>query len=306
MEVAGEDAGGLPGQGGVHADLKVGGVGGQVLLFNLPDKVEQLLGAAHGKGGNHHVAPAAQGAVDDVRQLLFVLPIALVEPVAVGALREDVVCLLDVLGIPDNGLVVVADVAGKDDLPGLAPLGKPDFRTGGAQQMPGVGETKAGGAGKDVQLLAVLAGDQLLQGQLRILHSVQRLHRRAAGPLALLVLPLGVALLDVGRVPQHDGQQLGGEPGAVDGTVKALLDQQRQAAGVVNVSVGHHNGVDIPGRKVQTAVVLLVPPLLKSAVHQNPLSAALHAVTAAGDRLGRAEKGQFHTRHLLFMLLSSL
>ena len=172
--------------------------------------------------------------------------------------------------------------------------------------MPGVGETETGNAGKDVHLLAVLAGDQLLQCQLRILYGVQRFHRRTAGTLALLVLPLGVALLDVGGIPQHDGQQLGGEPGAVDGSVKALLDQQGQAAGVVDVGVGHHNGVDIPGRKVQLAVVLLVPPLLESAVHQNPLSAALHTVTAAGYRLGRAKKGQFHTRHLLFMLLISL
>ena len=64
--------------------------------------------------------------------------------------------------------------------------------------------------------LAVLHGIELLEGGLRVSHSVQRLHCVTAGPLALLVLPLGVALLDMGRVPQHDGQELGGETGGDD------------------------------------------------------------------------------------------
>ena len=54
--------------------------------------------------------------------------------------------------------------------------------------------------------------------------------------------------------------------------VKPLLHQQGDAAGVVDVGVGDHHGVDVPGGKVQLLVVLLVPALLQAAVHQNLLS----------------------------------
>ena len=54
---------------------------------------------------------------------------------------------------------------------------------------------------RHVHLLSVLAGDHMAEGLLHVGHSVKGFHRLPAGPLALLVLPLGVALLDVGGVP---------------------------------------------------------------------------------------------------------
>ena len=130
MEIAGEDAGGLAGQGGVHHHGEVGHALHQVLLLHLPDEVEQLLGAAHGEGGDDHVAPLGEGLVDELGQGLGVALRRLVVPVAVGALGEDVVGVPDVLGIPDDGLIPVADVAGEHHLPGLSPLGEPHLHAG--------------------------------------------------------------------------------------------------------------------------------------------------------------------------------
>ena len=146
----------------------------------------------------------------------------------------------------------------------------------------------------DLEAGAVLTGDDVLDGGLGIGHGVQGLHRLGPGALALLVLPLGVALLDVGRVPQHNAQQLPRETGAVDVAFKALLHQQGDAAGVVDVGVGDHHRVDVPGVEVQLLVVPLVPALLQAAVHQDLRPAALHTVAAAGHGTGCAEKGQFH------------
>ena len=43
--------------------------GDQTLFFDLPDKVEQLLGTAHRKAGDDHIAAPVKGALQDPAQL---------------------------------------------------------------------------------------------------------------------------------------------------------------------------------------------------------------------------------------------
>ena len=269
----------------------------QALLLDLPDEIEQLLGAAHGEGGNHQIAPFGQGFLNDLGQVGGVVGLLLdgVEAVAVGALRDHVVRVGDVLGGADDGGLAVADVAGEDHLAGDILLGKPHLHAGGAQQVARVHKADFDAVG-DLQLLPVLAGDNVAQGLFHVHNGVKGFYWRFARPLALLVFPGRVALLDVGGVPQHDGQQLRRQPGAVDVAGKALLDQQGDAAGMVDVGMGDHHVVDVGGGEVQLGVVLLVPALLKTAVHQNLVPVGLYAVAAAGDRLGGAKKGQFHEK----------
>lgn len=52
--------------------------------------------------------------------------------------------------------------------------------------------------------------------------------------------------------------------------------------------------VDITGIEIQLSIVPFIPALLKAAVDEYLTAARLHAVTASGNRLGRAKKGQFH------------
>ena len=150
-----------------------------------------------------------------------------------------------------------------------------------------------------VHHLAVLGGDHLLHGGLRVGHGVQGLHLGPAGTPALLVLPLGVALLDEGGVPQHNGQQLGRQAGGVNLPLEALLHQQGDAPRVVDVGVGDDDIVNVAGGEVQGVVVVLVPALLQSAVDEDLFAAHFQTVTAAGDRVGRAEECQLHMDALL-------
>ena len=71
-----------------------------------------------------------------------------------------------------------------------------------------------------VQDLAVLCGEELLKGG-SASATVYRAPPAAAGALALLVLPLRVARLDEGGVPQHDRHQLTGQTGGEDLALKA-------------------------------------------------------------------------------------
>ena len=154
--------------------------------------------------------------------------------------------------------------------------------------------------------LAVLTGVQELRHPLGVRHGVKGLHTGGAGALALAVFPLGVLLLNVGGVQQHDLKQLGGEPGGEDAALEALLDQHGDAAGVVDVGVGHQYVVDGVGGKGELIVGHLVPSLLQSAVDEDAFTVDLQAVTAAGHALVRAKETELHKGNLLaeFCVLS--
>ena len=125
--------------------------------------------------------------------------------VAVGALHHHIVRAAEELGIPDNGLIHIADIAGEHDVPLLAALGQLHEDGGAAQQVTRVDE---GGlhALAHVHGLVIFAGLQKFRHPHGVRYGVQRLHIGAARPLVLAVLVLGVALLNMGRVRQHDIQ----------------------------------------------------------------------------------------------------
>lgn len=69
------------------------------------------------------------------------------------------------------------------------------------------------------------------------------------------------------------------------------------------MGVGHDDVVDVAGGEIQRVFVVLVPALLKTAVDEDLFAVDLQAVAAAGDRVGRAEKCELHTRCLLIKQL---
>jgi hypothetical protein len=104
---------------------------------------------------------------------------------------------------------------------------------------------------------------------------------------------LGVLLLQVRRVPQHDRCHLGGAGGAVHRPREPFLHQPRQPATVVEVGVAEHDRVHItrgyrePGPIAPAQFPLT---LVQAAVHQDPAARGLHQEPAAGHRTGGAEK----------------
>ncbi len=205
--------------------------------------------------------PLGEGLVQNLRQGGGVVPLALVVPVAVGGLHHHIVRAGDGLGVPDDGLVFVADVTGKDDFLLHARFPHPQLYIGAAQQVACVGHAEPEPFHR-LQRLSVAHRHQPPDGLLRVRDGVQRFHRLFAGPLALLVLPFGVALLNVSGVQQHDFQQLTGQSSGINRPPVALFHQQRQTAGVVDVGVGHQHRVDQRRGKVESLVVRLVLALL--------------------------------------------
>ena len=124
----------------------------------------------------------------------------------------------------------------------------------------------------------------------------QRVERLAVGQgLAPAQQELVVLFLDVPRVRQHHGAQVPGGGGAVHRAVKALLDQERQPAAVVDVRVTQHHAVEPPGieRQLRVERMGLGPASLKQpGVEQEPGTGGLDQVHRAGDLAGGAPEGE--------------
>ena len=99
--------------------------------------------------------------------------------------------------------------------------------------------------------LAVLTLGQKLRHTHGIGHGIDGLHQGAAGTGVFLILILGVTLLNVGRILQHNIQQVRRQAGGHDTAGKALLDEHGHAAGMVDMGVGHQHIVDGVGGKGQ-------------------------------------------------------
>ena len=259
----------------------------QILFLDLAQEIEHFLGAAHGEAGDDQVAAPVEGVLQDGGQGGHIVWPGAVAAVAVGGLHHHIVRLMDGLGVPQQGLMGVADVAGKDDLAGLLPFGDPQLDGRGAQKVAHVGE-----AGADVRphlhRLAVVHFMEQGQGGLGVLHGVKGLILLAAGAFGLAVAPLGLELLDVGGVAQHDAAQLGGGPGGEDRAFVAVLHHQGDAPGVVDVGVGQQHAVHLAGGQGQGLVLVDVAALLHAAVHHQVETAGLQKIAAAGDLVGGA------------------
>ena len=293
VQIAGENGGGTAGQRRVDVNREIRIGLHQLLILDLPDEVQQFLGAAYGEGGNHHVAALGHGVIDDFRQILGVAPHLRVVAVAVGGLHDDVVRAPEVAGVPDDGLIHIAQVAGEDQLFGDAVFRGGDGDAGAAQQMPCVGKADADALAQ-FHILAVFAGGDVLLHIFRVLNGIQRLHLGGAGTGCLAVLPLGVGLLNVGGVQQHDIHEVSRHTGGEDAAPEALLHQHGHPAGMVDMGVGNEHEVDTAGMEGQGFVVHLVTPLLQAAVDQDVFAVDLQTVTAAGHALVSAVKAQLH------------
>ena len=257
--------------------------------LDLPQQVQQLLGAAHGEGRDHQIAAPVQGVLKQGRQLGHIVRSRPVEPVAVGGFDDHEIRPVRLLGIPDQGTANIADIAGKQQ--GLVLHGHID--AGGAQQVACVLEPNLH-AVQHIIDRAVLAGMEQLQRRLGVGDGIDRFHHRLSGALGLAVAPLGFRLLDVSRIQQHDAAELGRCLRGIDGAPEPLGHQSRNHAGVIHMGVGQENAVDLPGRHGQRRILVDVHALFHSVVHKNVLIAHLQIMTASRHLMIRANKNKLH------------
>ncbi len=281
-----ENRGGLAGQRAVHVDREVSVAGHAALGLDLADKIQKLLRAAHGKAGDDDIAAPVECRLQHGAQIADIIRFRAVAAVPVGGFHDKVIRVARVGRILDERLMGVADVAREnDDLRRAARLrnAQRDGRT--AQQVAYIGKAHLDFTRWSIkQVLPGLigAGHELLHDLLGILDGIIGLDHLGTTAHGLAVFPLSLLLLDMGRVLQHDGTEVAGGVGGIDGAAVAVFVQVRDAARVVDVGVSQQQSFVGAGGIGQVGVFVDVAALLHAAVDQKAVSRRLQLCAAAG------------------------
>jgi hypothetical protein len=146
----------------------------------------------------------------------------------------------------------------------------------------------------------LLRGDLLLSLDLGFVSLIftSSLVRVLGGPVAV---PLGVLLLELARVEQHQGRQLDSAPRGIDGAVEAFGHEVRDEAAVIEMGVGQDDRVQrrrVVGEGNSVADDLVRTSLEHAAVDQDAGSIGDEEELGTGDGVGSAEEVDFHVRIL--------
>ena len=132
-----------------------------------------------------------------------------------------------------------------------------------------------------------------LQDAVRL--SMMRFDRILALADAFAVLALGVRLLDLCGIQQHEGEQVRRRRRAIDRAVEAMLDEFRQQAGMVDMGVGEDQefgGGGVEGEILGVQLTDRLVALEHAAIDEKARVADLQHGTRAGDGARRAVEGK--------------
>jgi len=291
--MGGIDLRGLLGQRAVHVDVERRGK--PPLANELVEDIEQVLRAAHGKGGDVHVPSPLEGRPDGIGKFLEAVFRTLVHAVPIGGLHHHVIGLVRMHGVLDDRVAFFPDVARKDDfLFRVAPV--PQLEGPRSEDVPGIAEAVADHVVQGVGLV-VLPLLEEGNGSDGVLDGIERLDGLFdAGPQVFPRHPLGVHLLDVGRVGQHDPGQFRRGGRRDDLAPEALPDQARDETRVVDVGMREKDDIDSPRVEREGLAVerIGIEALVHPAVHENLQAVDREVKTGTRDFSRRAEEGDLH------------
>ena len=153
----------------------------------------------------------------------------------------------------------------------------------------------------DVDQLVVPAGSEAVDGPLHVLEVEKRLDGQiVAGALRLALLPSGLLHLNVRAVAKHNVTEVRRGLGQIDPAAEALLAQQRQSAGVVDMCVRQQYEIQRRSFDGKVLIDKNILALFHAEVHKAAAAVDLQKRTAAGDLMRRAEKDDLHRLSLRF------
>ena len=207
-----------------------------------------------------------------------------------------------IFGIADDRQAGAAEVAAEADAQAAR---QGEVRHGRAQDVAGV-EKLGRHAVQGAERAMVVAGDEMPQGLDGLLGAVERLigGQLPFGVLGRLFLDdLVILLLDMGAVQQDDLGDVAAGGGGVDIAAEPVLDQDRQGARMVEMSVGederlHRRGVE--GQLAVLLVGLVAPALEHAAVHLQHPAVDVEKMLGPGDFPAGAVRVKFNGHPYLY------
>ena len=260
--------------------------------------VDHALGSTQAEGGNHDLALKPGRAGDDRVQLLDQSVVGIELAIAVGALRDQHVDVLNGRRVGQEVRVSATQVAGEDEPARTAVFAIVDLDDRRAQDVPGV-EVRQSHSRHDFMRLLVGQSLDPLDHPLDVDQLEERL-----GRFDMRVPEMGVAhvlALDPRTVAQHDVGDVAGGGSGVDRPGVSRADQAGQSPDVVVVGVRDDHRVERAGveRELTIRAVGIDPIGVKQpAVEQKSRRANLQKMGTARDLPGRAMERDSQPSHL--------
>ena len=286
-----EDLSGVYSQRAVHINGEIREIRHHILLFDLPDIVQQDLGPSNRKGRDHDIAASVESLADYVRQVTnHVHIVLLMDSVPVRGFHDDIIRLICIFGILEQGLAFVSDVSGKDNLLLRIALLQPQLNTGGTQQVTDICKAETDPVTHTEDLAVGIMHEQFdrLDG---VLHGVNRLIALSVHlSLGFLIAPLSLHCLDVGRIAEHDIAQACCRCCGNDLPAETVMIQLGKHSGMVDMRMCKENKVDLRRRYRQVRILEPVNALFHTAVYQKFLLANLQIMAAARHFMVSSDK----------------
>ena len=221
--------------------------------------------------------------------------------VAVGGFHHHVIGLLDIGRVLDEGLVGVADIAREDELGGRTVFRHPDLNAGRAQQVAHVRKAQRHARGHGAPPLRrrrtpAQSCERTPSASGHAYTAAAARARRRPGA-ALRAFPLGLALLDVRAVPQHDAgtARVVGSGGVRPGPgSRCCTSSGRRPEWSMWACVASTPDPARRGPPGKGCVLEGVRALLHAAIDQKALPSRFQQGTAAGHLMVRAQKCDLH------------
>ena len=208
--------------------------------------------------------------------------------VAVGGLDEQEICARDRLGIAQDGLIGLTEIARKYDFRLLFVLRHGHLENRRAEDMTRIVIFQMQVV--YVQHAVIRHGFEVLERGKGIRLRVERHDRRLAAARVLAVHDLRVALLDVRRIREHDAHEVAGRLGRVDFPAKSLAYELWDAPAVVDVRVRQKDRLDLRRVERERLIVHLAQtarPLIHAAVHKIFAIARMDQIARSRDNVCR-------------------
>ena len=141
--------------------------------------------------------------------------------------------------------------------------------------MPRIDETHLHAIPK-LDHLMIVHSTEVLQRICRIRKIIDRLYLRQTRTTPLPVLPLTLLHLDMRRIPQHDLRQRLRRLRRQHCPVEALLISHRDHPRMIDMRMRQQDIIDLRVLDRQRRVLIVIPSLLHTTVHQNLKPGRLH------------------------------
>ena len=266
-------------------------------LAELVQVVDDLLRAPDGKRRDEQFRVVAIDVLEVALEPQLDVVGARVELVGVSRLDDQDVGAGRIFVVAEYRLVRLAEVAREKQSVVVAVVGSDvELNERRTENVTSIEKLKRYSAAYLARRVHVRRNKELHQ-RIDVAFLVKRLKWLLAFLATLLVDVLEVALLEKARVAQHHVAQVGRGLPCEHASAKALPDELRQVAAVVDVRVGEDHVVDLRGIDWEVPVLferLLAVALVQPAVEQYPLAVRFYKMHGASRRLRRPVESYSH------------